>query len=75
MTPHDTHPILLKPIAELPVSEAFAEMAKANDYVTLQDMLKFPLYGLPYKRLSGYRMLKELIGLLEANGLEALTED
>lgn len=75
MPPHLTHPILLKPIAALPVSQAFAEMAKANHYTTLQDILKLPLYSFPNRRQSGYRMLKELLGILETHSLEQLIED
>jgi len=75
MTKELIHPALQKPITALDVSIEFKEMAKANGYKTLEDILKHPLHSFPFKRLSGYRMLKELIGILEANGLEKLIED
>jgi len=75
MTKELLHPILLKPILTLGVSEEFEAMAKANGYTTLKDVLKEPLYKFPFKPLSGYRMLKELLAILEEHGLDELMED
>ena len=75
MTEDLLHPILLKPIMTLGVSEEFAAMAKANGYATLKDVLKEPLHKFPLKPLSGYRMLKELLAILEEHGLDKLIED
>jgi hypothetical protein len=69
------HPLLQKPITTLGVSDAFVEMANVNGYTTLADILQAPLYMLPLKPCSGYRLLRELITLLEQNGLEGLAED
>lgn len=59
------HPLLQQPITTLGVSDAFVEMASVNGYETLADILHVPLYTLPLKPSSGYRMLRELITLLE----------
>ncbi|MBL0744852.1 hypothetical protein [Chryseolinea lacunae] len=54
------------------VSLEFKAMAKANGYKTLEDILQSRLNDLPYKPQSGYRMLKELLDILDANGLTDL---
>jgi hypothetical protein len=50
-------------------------MASANHYKTLEELLWVPLHELPFKKLSGYRMLKELLDVLEENGLSELVDD
>lgn len=75
MTNVMTHPLLQQPITTLGVSDAFVEMANVNGYETLADILALPLYSLPFKPSSGYRLLRELLTLLEENGLEGLAED
>ncbi|MEO7991497.1 MAG: hypothetical protein ABI663_18235 [Chryseolinea sp.] len=75
MTQEIAHPILHKTIKNLDVSKEFKAMAKANGFKTLQDILDMPLYELPYKEQSGYRMLKEFLDILESHGLTALVED
>lgn len=75
MTQEITHSILQKAIKNLDVSKEFKAMAKANGFKTLQDILDMPLHELPYKPQSGYRMLKELLDLLEAHSLSSTIEE
>lgn len=75
MTEEITHRILQKTIKNLDVSKEFKAMAKANGYKILQDILDMPLHELPYKPQSGYRMLKELLDLLEAHSLSSTIEE
>ncbi|MBX2914703.1 MAG: hypothetical protein KF856_05435 [Cyclobacteriaceae bacterium] len=75
MTQEITHPILQKTIKNLDVSKEFKVMAKANGYKTLQDILGMPLHELPYKPQSGYRMLREFLGILEEHGLSELVDN
>jgi len=75
MTKALDHPVLHKAIGSLNVSAEFKLMAKANQFNTLEDVLKEPLDGLPFKKLSGYRMLRELLTVLEQHGLHELMED
>lgn len=75
MTQEITHPILQKAIKNLDVSKEFKAMAKANGFKTLQDILGMPLHELPYKQMSGYRILKELLDLLEAHSLSSTIEE
>lgn len=67
--------VLKEPIQSLSVSPEFKRMARVNGFNTLQDILDKALdtlHELPY---SGYRMLKELADVLEANGLSSLLDD
>lgn len=75
MTQDIVHPILQKAIQGLNVSKEFKAMAKANGYKTLQNILDHPLHELPFKLLSGYRILKELLDILEQNNLSELIDD
>jgi hypothetical protein len=50
-------------------------MAIANGFITLQDILDKSLDDLHELPCSGYRMLKELSDVLEANGLTNLLDD
>lgn len=75
MTLDIAHPILQKAIQGLNVSKEFKAMAKANGYKTLQHILDHPLHELPFKAKSGYRMLKEMLDILDENGLQDLTEE
>lgn len=75
MTKEFIPPVLHKPIGTLNVSDEFLTMAEANSYNTLDQILKEPLHEIPFKLLSGYRILKELLGILEEHGLENLIED
>lgn len=70
-----THSILQNPIHSMDVSKEFKTMANANEFNTLNDILKESLHELPFKKLSGYRMLKEMVDVLEKNGLSELIED
>lgn len=69
------NPILQEPIGSLPVSSEFKEMAIANGFTTIQDILDKSLDNLHELPRSGYRMLKELSDVLEANGLTNLLDD
>ena len=75
MTKELIHPILEKPIHSLNVSKEFKNMASANKFGTLKEVLKESLHTLPFKKQSGYRMLKEMLDILEENGLADLIED
>jgi len=75
MAQETNHPILAKPIQGMDVSKEFKAMARANDYRTLQDVIETSLGDLPFKPRSGYRMLKELLDILDENGLVQLVED
>jgi len=75
MTQEITYPILQKAIQGMDVSKEFKAMAKANGYKTLQDILDHPLHELPFKKLSGYRMLKEFLDLMDQNGLSELVDN
>lgn len=75
MTQSADHPVLQKPIHSLNVSPEFRAMARANGYKTLEDIIKAPLHDLPEKKKSGYRVLKELLDLLEQFGLSQLIND
>jgi DNA-directed RNA polymerase alpha subunit len=74
MTQESSHPILQKAIKNLDVSKEFKTMAKANGFKTLQDILDMPLHELPYKQMSGYRMLKEFLDMMEEHSLGRLLE-
>lgn len=74
MTQEMSHPILQKAIQGMDVSKEFKVMAKANGYKTLQDIISRPLHELPFKKESGYRMLKELLDILHENDLDNLIE-
>jgi hypothetical protein len=69
------NPILQEPISSLPVSSEFKEMAIANGFTTIQNILDKSLDNLHELPCSGYRMLKELSDVLEANGLTNLLDD
>ena len=75
MTKDLIHPILHKPIMTLNVSDEFLAMAEANGYKSLDEILNEPLHKIPFKPLSGYRVLKELVDILEENGLDELMDD
>jgi hypothetical protein len=64
-----THPFLKKAIQGLNASKEFKAMCKANGFKTLSDLLKYPLHELPFLKLSGYRMLKEFLDIMEENNL------
>ena len=72
MTPETFHPLLQKSIQGLDFSKEFKAMAKANGYKTLIEILEDPIYDLPTKSLSGYRILKELLDFLDQHGLHSV---
>ena len=61
--------ILDKVIKELDFSPEFLIMAEVNDFQTLSDIASRPLYAFHRLPYSGYRMLRELVNLLDAHGL------
>ncbi len=70
------HPILVKPIREIPTSMEFQEMAKLNHFENLLQIAQVPVYKLERMPIFGYRMLRELISILETYNLqEILIED
>ena len=71
----ETNPILSAPIQGMDVSGEFKLMAKANGFRTLGDILKYPLYELPAREKSGYRILREMLDILEENHLEEFLKD
>ncbi|HZX74208.1 MAG TPA: hypothetical protein VFE57_07300 [Cyclobacteriaceae bacterium] len=75
MTRELTPSILQAPIASLSFSNEFKVMADANGFDTIQQVLSEPLHTLPQRKLSGYRMLKELLDFLEAHNLHGDWED
>lgn len=75
MTQEITYPILQKAIQGMDVSKEFKAMARANGYKTLQDILDHSLHELPFKKLSGYRMLKEFLDLMDQNGLSGVVDN
>lgn len=69
MSKNMTHPVLQKAIKMLDASKEFKAMARANGYRKLQDILDLPVYQLPYKPKSGYRMLKEFLDIMDSHGI------
>jgi hypothetical protein len=67
--------ILNKPLTQLGLSAEFLEMANLNRFSTLEDILKEPADALLKRSGFGYRMLKELTGLLERDGLLHLLKE
>lgn len=70
-----TSHLLKKPISTLELSPALRAMCTANGFVTLADVLQEPLYKIPFLNHSGYRVLNEVLAILENNDLVHLTDD
>jgi len=66
---------LQHPIDPADVSPEFLAMLQANGYITFEDILKEPLHELPFKIKSNFRMLRELVQLLESHGLSQHLDD
>ncbi|HZX72880.1 MAG TPA: hypothetical protein VFE57_00550 [Cyclobacteriaceae bacterium] len=75
MTSELTPPILRTPISSLAFTQEFIAMASANGFETLEELLAEPIRTLPQRKLSGYRMLKELLDFLEKHNLHGDWED
>lgn len=71
----DKNSILCKPITELPLSSEFKVMASVNEFSTLADLLIVPHYSIHALPKSGYRIVKELLMLLEREKLLELIDD
>ncbi len=61
--------LLDQPVDRLPVSPEFKQMMRGLEFTTLRNLLQHPAHQLLKMEGFGYRMLKELITLLEKNGL------
>jgi DNA-directed RNA polymerase alpha subunit len=61
--------VLDQPVTQLPVSPEFLEMMQTLHFQTLRDLLQYPAHQLLQMDGFGYRMLKELIALLDSNDL------
>lgn len=70
------HPVLLKPIREIPSSKEFQKMAELNHFENLLQIVQIPVYKLERMPTFSYRMLVELISILETHNLQdILIED
>jgi hypothetical protein len=71
----EKHPILFKPIRELPLSHEFIGMATINHFEILAQMVAVPVAEL--EKLPGFRqrLLGELIGILLKYGLENMLKE
>lgn len=67
--------VLQTPIADLDVSAALKQMCAANGYGRLSDLLEAPLHTLPLLNQSGYRVLHEVLIILENHDLAYLADD
>ncbi len=67
--------VLDQPVAQLPVSREFLEMMQTLHFHTLRDLLRYPAYQLLQMEGFGYRMLKELIELLERYDLTGCLQE
>lgn len=61
--------ILEKPIAELPTSDEFLDMANRNKFQNLTQLLRYPVHELLKLESFNYHILDELIMILKANNL------
>lgn len=61
--------ILEKPLAQLPTSNEFLEMANRNQFQNLAQLLKYPVHELLNLEGFNYHLLDELIMILKANDL------
>jgi hypothetical protein len=66
---------LKQSIQNLNVSREFKAMAHANDFETLEDLFEVPFALIHSLPLSGYRIVKEILVLLENDGLMNLVEE
>ncbi len=70
-----SHPILLKPIREIFSSDEFLEMAEYNHFVSLQQIIQYPVHELLALPKFDHRMLYELISILKSYGLDSLLKE
>ena len=68
MPTHDID-LLHQPANTLPVSEEFRQTMGKLRFETLEELVAYPAHRLLKMDGFGYRMLKELIALLERNDL------
>lgn len=67
---------LEQPITGMAVSDEFKAMAKANGFKTIGELLDgVQMKDFPKLKKSGYRMLKELLDILDGENLFYLVED
>ncbi|MBX2896821.1 MAG: hypothetical protein KF763_15350 [Cyclobacteriaceae bacterium] len=67
--------ILQTPIDHLDVSVTLKAMCAANGYRSLSDLLEEPLHTIPFRTQSGYRILHEVLMILENHDLAYLADD
>ena len=68
MTLPDEH-LLHQPIASLPLSPEFSALMGELGIQTLEELIDRPVHEMMQLPGFGYRMLKELIGLMNAHGV------
>jgi hypothetical protein len=68
-------PILNVPTAELPVIEELVEFMHVMQFRNLRDLLEFKVSDLLKMHGFGYRCLRSLYQVLEANGCEELLKE
>lgn len=61
--------VLNQSLARHNISKEFLLMAEQNNFHTLSHVLNTPLYKFHSLPGSGYRMLRELVNLLDRHGL------
>ena len=75
MSAPQDHPILLKQIEDLPVSEGFRLDFLRAGFETLKEALEFEADTLISEKKFTYHTIIELINLLDAEGLGGLLND
>lgn len=74
MTPHQ-HSILNQRIADSDFSTELKAMAKLNNFDTLADLLATPFNRVHALPLSDYRIVKEILVVLDKNDMMNLVDD
>jgi hypothetical protein len=73
MTPHQQS-ILNQKIGDSAFSEELKAMARLNNFETLADVLATPFHQVHALPLSDYRIVKEILVVLQENDLMGLVE-
>jgi len=68
-------PVLFKPIREIVSSNEFLDMVECNNFNNLHEIVQIPVHKLLQLPNFGYRMLNELITILEKYGLEDMLRE
>lgn len=64
--------LLTTPIETLDVSMEFNAMANANNFKSIQEIVQIPVYELLQMPRFTFRVLNELISILQTNKLECI---